>query len=188
MFGITSLVSNSGKFTVGMSLISIDRVGGSENLLDNEFSIAHIARWLAQGSTMMSKLGGKDHTVLQRLVNIEAKHLRPFYSSDQSRTDRSEKHIMDQLRGIMDSAIEIDKMMMCSKAIFQVHWRDQSQKPGLTQRYNKDVMVSEAYENYLSPKSRVMFFISPVLYEFGTADGQSYDSRMVLAKAVVVCD
>jgi hypothetical protein len=137
---------------------------------------------------MMSKLWDKDHAVLQRLVNVEAKCLRPFYSGGQPRNDRSEKSILDQLRGIMDSAIELDKMMMCSKAIFQVHWRDRSQKPDLTQRYNKDVMVSEAYENDLSPKSRVRFYISPVLYKVGTADGQSYDSRMVLAKGVVVCE
>ncbi|KAH7256836.1 hypothetical protein BKA59DRAFT_522155 [Fusarium tricinctum] len=166
----------------------IDHIGESENVLDKELSIPHIARWLAQGSTMMSKLWDKDHAVLQRLVNVEAKCLRPFYSGGQPRNDRSEKSILDQLRGIMDSAIELDKMMMCSKAIFQVHWRDRSQKPDLTQRYNKDVMVSEAYENDLSPKSRVRFYISPVLYKVGTADGQSYDSRMVLAKGVVVCE
>jgi hypothetical protein len=171
-----------------VSLTSIDRVGESENLLDDELSIVHIARWLAQGSTMMSKFWDKDHTVLQRLVNIEAKRLRPFSSGGQSGAYRSEERIIDQLRGIIDSAIEIDKMMMCSKAIFQVHWRDQSQNLDPTERYNEHVMDSEAHENDLSSKSRVRFYISPVLYKFGTADGQSYDSKMVLAKAIVVCD
>ncbi|KAM0216643.1 hypothetical protein ACHAPA_007593 [Fusarium lateritium] len=166
----------------------IDRTTEIENAPDYELSVSHVARWLAQGSTMMSKFWDNDHTVLQRLVYIEAKCLRPFFSSGESRADRSEEKIIDQLRGIMNSAIEIDKMMMCSKAIFQVHWRDQSQNPSLTQRYNKDVMECEAYENNLSPKSRVRFFISPALYKFGTADGQSYSSAMVVAKAIVVCE
>ncbi|CVK95017.1 hypothetical protein FPRO06_00840 [Fusarium proliferatum] len=167
----------------------ITLIGDRENILNTETSIAHAARWLAQGSDMIGNLWGRDDRGMRRLVLRETKRLRPFYSARLSSTDRCEKQVTDQLRDIICTAIDLDKMMMRSKAIFQVHWRDQSQKPyGCHQKWNGDAMNSEASKNALSPKSRVLFFISPILRKVGTADGQRYNSNMVLAKGLVVCD
>ncbi|KAF9761345.1 hypothetical protein IL306_003856 [Fusarium sp. DS 682] len=172
-----------------LALLTLEaRIRDSGNPRNNETSVAHAAKWLAQGSIMMSRLWENDNIRIRHLVHNETRRLRTFHPAQQSRTDRAEKRIFDQLKDIVDSAIVLNKMMMCSKAIFQVHWRDQSQKPGGHQRWNEDAMVAEAYTNDLSPKSRVMFSISPILHKVGTADGQRYNSRMVLAKGVVVCN
>jgi hypothetical protein len=164
------------------------RLGDGINIPNCDDPIAHAARWLAQGSVMMSKLWERDDRVIRRLVLAEAKLLRPFHSTSQSTTDRCDRKVTDQLRDILNSAIELDQMMMCSRAIFQIHWQDKSQSLSTLGMLNEDVMHSEASAKELSPKSRVIFYISPIVYKAGTADGQGYHSRMVLAKATVVCD
>ncbi|KAH7197019.1 uncharacterized protein B0J16DRAFT_390893 [Fusarium flagelliforme] len=166
----------------------IARIRGIDGHSEHELSIAHITRWLAQGSTMLSEMWEEDANAIKHMVRTEAKRLRPFTSDLQLRTDRTDKKISDQLRDIFNSAIELDRMMMCSRAVFLIEWRDLSQNPGSPQRWNPEVMEAEAWEQDPSQKSRVKLRLSPILYKFGTADGQNYDSRMVLAKSQVVCD
>ncbi|RKL33576.1 hypothetical protein BFJ72_g9800 [Fusarium proliferatum] len=166
----------------------ISRVGDGISIPNCDDPIAHTARWLAQGSVMMSNLWERDDRGMRRLVLAEAKRLRPFHSTPQSTADRCDKKVTDQLRDILGTAIELDQMMMGSKAIFLTHWRDQSQNHSPAEMWNEGAMDSEACTNALSPKSRVIFFISPILRKVGTADGQRYNSNMVLAKGLVVCD
>jgi hypothetical protein len=166
-------------------LILIARAGDMEGRSE---AIAPIARWLAEGSTMMSEMWDKDTIDIKRMLHTETKRLRPFIADHQTRTDRIDKKVSDHLKGIIGSAIELDQMMMCSKAIFQIHWRDRSQKPGHLERWNPEAMEAVAWEHEPSPKRRVRFYASPILYKAGTADGQRYDSSMVLAKGTVICD
>ncbi|RBR23660.1 uncharacterized protein FIESC28_03589 [Fusarium coffeatum] len=166
----------------------IGRMGAVEKHSNDKSSIAYIAKWLAQGAAMMNQLWEKDSTAIKRMVHDEAKRLRPFASNHRFRLDRVDKKISDQLSDIIGSAIELDQMMMRSKAVFMIHWRDRSQEMGPLERWNPEVMEAEAYEQDLSEKSRVKLRLSPTLYKVGTADGQNYDSRMVLAKSAVVCD
>jgi len=171
------------------SLTRKARVGHEIGIPNCDDPIAHTARWLAQGSVMMSNLWERDDSGERRLVLAEARRLMPFHSTPQSTSDRCDRKVTDQLRDILGLAIELDQMMMSSRAIFQIHWRDRSQSCSRTaQTWNEGAMDSEASTNTLSPKSCVLFFISPILLKFGTADGQRYDSNMVLAKGLVVCD
>ncbi|KAI1068022.1 hypothetical protein LB507_004837 [Fusarium sp. FIESC RH6] len=166
----------------------LDRIGEIEGRSEHKPSIAHVARWLAQGSTMMGEIWDKDINAFNHMMHTEVKRLRSFASDRQSRADRTGNKISDQLRDIINSAIELDKMMMCSRAVFLIEWWDTSQNPRSLQRWNPEVMEAEAWEKDLSQKSHVKLRLSPILYKFGTADGQNYDSRMVLAKSGVVCD
>ncbi|KAF5667435.1 hypothetical protein FDENT_12121 [Fusarium denticulatum] len=166
----------------------ITRIGDGIYIPNSDDPVAYAARWLAQGSAMMGSLWVRDDRGFRRLVLAEAKLLRPFHSTHQSMADRCDRKVTDQLRDILNSAIELDEMMMRSKAIFQVHWRDRSQRLNSVTMWNQNIMDSVASKKALSPKSRVVFFISPVVYKTGTADGQRYDAQMVLAKASVVCD
>ena len=137
---------------------------------------------------MMGKVWDEDTNIFKHMMRTEVKRLRPFASDRQSRADRTGKKILDQLRDIINSAIELDKMMMCSRVVFLIDWWDTSQNPRSLQRWNPEVMEAEAWEKDLSQKSHVKLRLSPILYKFGTADGQNYDTRMVLAKSGVVCD
>ncbi|KAJ4271773.1 hypothetical protein NW762_000479 [Fusarium torreyae] len=166
----------------------ITRVGQKDHPQNDEPTLAHAARWFAQGSTMITKLWGKDHGIIKDLVNTETKLLKPFFLLHGPRADRADKNVNDQLRDIINRAIEIDRMMMCSKAIFRVLWRDESQKEGPRQRFNEDVMIADVWVEEPTRKSLVNFFVSPIFCKLGTADGQRYDTEMVLVKASVVCD
>ena len=125
---------------------------------------------------------------LHDVIHTETKRLRHFVSDRQFRTEKIYDKISDQLSDIFNSAIELDKMMMCSKALFLIRWWDQSQNKDSLRRWNPEVMEAEALKQDLSQKSRVKLRLSPILYKIGTADGQNYDSAMVLAKSKVVCD
>ncbi|KAJ4137768.1 hypothetical protein NW768_003358 [Fusarium equiseti] len=166
----------------------IDRIGEIEGRSERKPTIADTARWLAQGSTIMAEVWDDDANAIKHMIHTETKRLRPFASDRQFRTDRTDRKISDQLRDIIDSSIELDKMMMFSKAIFMIEWCDTSQNPGSSQRWNPEAMEAEAYGQDLSQKSRVKLRLSPILHKFGTADGQNYDSSMILAKGKVVCD
>ncbi|KAF5697034.1 hypothetical protein FGLOB1_13066 [Fusarium globosum] len=147
----------------------ISRVGHEIRIPNCDDPIAHAARWLAQGSVMMSNLWGRDDRSMRRLVLTEAKRLRPFHSTPQSTADRCDRKVTDQLRDILGSAIELDQMMMSSRAIFLIHWRDRSQSCSRTaQMWNEGAMDSEASTSTLSPKavsysSFRLFFINSVL-------------------------
>ncbi|KAF4417365.1 hypothetical protein FACUT_12266 [Fusarium acutatum] len=156
----------------------ITRIGDGINIPNNDDPVAYAARWLAQGSAMMGNLWERDDRGIRCLVLAETKLLRPFYSTRQSMADRCGRKVTDQLRDILSSAIELDEMMMRSKAIFQVHWQDRSQSLNSATMWNQNVMDSVASKKTLSPRSRVVFFISPVVYKTGTADGQRYDAQM----------
>ncbi|RTE70991.1 hypothetical protein BHE90_014612 [Fusarium euwallaceae] len=165
----------------------IDRIG-QEDSQEQPPACQQAARWFAQGSSMLNRFWGSDMKCVRSLTNTETKRLRPFFSSPSASFDRTDKRVWDEIKAIIKCAVELDQIFMCSKAIFQIHWRDDSQKPSMRQRFNSDIMHAVCYEKDLSPKSMVQFFISPFLYKAGNADGQNYECRMLLTKGSVVCD
>ncbi|KAF4990897.1 hypothetical protein FGRMN_8207 [Fusarium graminum] len=155
----------------------------------SDLSLAHVARWSAQGAKMIDKLWeNSNKKTINDIVLREAQRLQPFYSLRGSRVGDFDKKIMGQLRDIIHSAIDLDKMTMCSKAIFQFCWKDDSQAPGIADNYNPEVMEAPYAVSEPTPQSRVQFYMSPTLIKIGTADGRKYNNRMVVAKANVVCD
>ncbi|KAF5617448.1 hypothetical protein F52700_12643 [Fusarium sp. NRRL 52700] len=151
-------------------------------------TLAHAARSFSQVSAMFSKLWDDNNEFIKELISHETRLLRPFILRGSTRVSRSEKKINEQLTDIVQCAIELDKMMMCSKAYFRIMWNLPGKKSPTNVRYDNKFMESGIYEVKLGSKSRVKFFISPILFKTGTADGQKYDTMNVLAKASVVCN
>lgn len=125
---------------------------------------------------------------VKRLVDTEIEFLKPFFIHRQTRNNRTDKKVNEQLTDIINSAIELDKMIMCSKAILTIQWSVPSNRSSSIVRFDQEFMHCCRRESQPSPKTRVKFVMSPFLYKSGTADGQNYDTAMVLAKAVVVCN
>ncbi|KAJ4208117.1 hypothetical protein NW767_002341 [Fusarium falciforme] len=96
--------------------------------------------------------------------------------------------VSDEIKVIVECAVELDQMFMCSKALFRINWKDHCQDHSKRQRYNSSAMEAIGYETELSSESIVKMVISPFLYKAGNADGQNYESSMLLIKADVVCD
>ncbi|TVY70461.1 hypothetical protein Focb16_v001187 [Fusarium oxysporum f. sp. cubense] len=151
-------------------------------------TFAHAARCFSQVSTMYSKLWDDDHRFIEQVVSLEAQRLQPFFLRRSARLDRTEKKISEELKDIIHSAVELDKMMMCSKARFMIEWKTPAKTSRSNARYNREFMEAVIYDGELGPKSRVKFFTSPILLKAGTADGQKYNTTNVLAKASVVCN
>ncbi|KAF5582735.1 hypothetical protein FPANT_8407 [Fusarium pseudoanthophilum] len=155
---------------------------------DDWTALAHAARSFSQVSVMFSKLWDDNNELINRVVLWETEVLNPFFLRRSPRTGRTQGRINEQLAEILKSAIELDKMMMYSKAYFMIEWNLPGKKPPTKSRYDKDSMESVFQEAELDPKSLVKFFASPILSKSGTADGLKYNIRIVLAKASVVCD
>ncbi|KAI8719008.1 hypothetical protein NCS52_00681100 [Fusarium sp. LHS14.1] len=145
------------------------------------------ARWLAQGSGILNQLWGFESEGAKALATLEARRLMPFLSAPNASSD-SGGRVRDEMSVIIACAVELDQMLMCSKALFKIHWRDHVQDHSEPQRYNPNIMDAIASETELSEQSIVKMVISPFLYKAGNADGQNYESSMLLIKAAVVCD
>jgi hypothetical protein len=89
------------------------------------------------------------------------------------------------MKGIIEAAMELDEMLMSSKAIFTVCWPEINSPK--RQRFNTTEMEAFVRGKYLTSKTVVEFAISPLLIKMGNADGCNYDSRMVVCKSLVVC-
>lgn len=112
----------------------------------------------------------------------------PFFGQNVESRGELENRARDDLRAIIGKALELDNMFMTSKAIFRIVWRTSPLEPGEEQYYDSEVMDAEAYIKPLTSDSVIDFFISPILIKIGNADGENFDSRMILAKALVACD
>ncbi|KAI8684418.1 hypothetical protein NCS57_00107900 [Fusarium keratoplasticum] len=163
----------------------INRLG--EKALERSGICQQAARWLAQGSNILDQLWGCEPEGVKALANIETTRLMPFLSPQDVGPNRVDK-VKDEISVIIECAVELDQMFMCSKALFRVHWKDQQQSHSKCQRFNLSTMDPLSYENELSSESIVEMVISPFLSKAGNADGQNYESSMLLVKASVVCN
>ncbi|KAF4449448.1 hypothetical protein F53441_7310 [Fusarium austroafricanum] len=148
-----------------------------------EPSLRHVARWLAQGTALFGHFLGRDQKAFRSLVNEEIGLLKGFCNIA---ADKSGSDFLQQMKGVIETALDLDEMLMGSKAIFMVRWTGHEQSASW--RYDSDNMEAIAYEKDLSPKSHVKFDVAPLLVKIGNADGCNYDSRIVLCKALVVCE
>ncbi|KPM41604.1 hypothetical protein AK830_g4983 [Neonectria ditissima] len=152
-------------------------------------SIQRIAKWRAQGSALLGEIWGDDHDrKLRELTTAETRRLRPFWTAQLGSSDRSENRTWDELKAILECALELDHIMMGSKAHIQILWGNDFWKQNGRPLYNPDFMEAVGWKSTVSSRSSVDFFASPMLEKVGNADGQNYDSQMVLVKANVVCN
>ncbi|KAM6531676.1 hypothetical protein FSOLCH5_001130 [Fusarium solani] len=92
------------------------------------------------------------------------------------------------MKAILKSALELDQMLMSSRALFLVRWPDTRQDTSELLAFDEALMEAVAWEREVSPKSVVELIVSPSLVKLGNADGQNYDKHIVLAKGSVVCN
>lgn len=147
-----------------------------------------LARWRAQGSALFEELWDINEKQLNDVISTETGLLRPFWSEKPGSADRSEVKAWDGMKAILEGALELDRLLMGSKAIFKACWENYFQKTANPLPYNPHKMDVVASNHPISARSQVTFFTSPVLFKVGNGDGQNYDKVMVLAKASVVCD
>ncbi|KAL6403459.1 hypothetical protein AUP68_12809 [Ilyonectria robusta] len=147
-----------------------------------------LARWRAQGSALFDELWNGNEKQLNDVIAAELRLLEPFWVENPGSPNTSEVKTRDEMKGILEGALELDRLLMGSKAIFEVVWEQELWRETDALQYNPYNMEVVASNHPISAHSPVVFFTSPVLYKMGNADGQNYDSFVVLVKASVVCD
>ncbi|KAM0564415.1 hypothetical protein ACHAPJ_000628 [Fusarium lateritium] len=146
-------------------------------------SLRYVSGWITQGSTFFEHFFGRDQKLFQRQVKSEVRGLESFCKVPSNKPGFQVRRAMED---IIETALDLDKMIMSSRAIIFVDWlKDQQLKP---LRFDATTMDAIAYIKDLSPQSAVDFAVAPALFKKGNADGYNYDSEMVLCKALVVCE
>ncbi|PNP83352.1 hypothetical protein FNYG_03674 [Fusarium nygamai] len=147
-------------------------------------TLRHVARWFAQGTALFGHFFRRDQDAFRREARLEVERLQRFcnIAADKSGTD-----FHQEMKAILEAALDLDEMLMGSKAIFLVHWPQDGQSD-ILQQFDTDKMESLAHTSELSSKTIIRFFISPMLIKVGNADGCNYDSEMILCKATVACE
>lgn len=144
--------------------------------------------WLSQGRAIIDHLWDADEEAQQRLLLQELHYLNPFLESRARGSELLHGTIKDQLAVIMQDALELDQILMSSKAVFLIKWHYTSQSDDGAMRFDSETMNAADWEADISSSSSVRLFVSPALIKVGNADGENYDRHIVLAKASVVCD
>ncbi|KAF5653826.1 hypothetical protein F25303_1949 [Fusarium sp. NRRL 25303] len=147
-------------------------------------TLRHVARWFAQGTALFGHFFGRDQNAFRREARLEVERLKLFcnINADNSGTD-----FRQEMKAVLETALDLDEMLMGSRAIFMVRWPKDGESKTL-QHFDTIQMESLAHTKEPSPKTIIRFFISPMLIKFGNADGNNYDSEMTLSKATVVCE
>ncbi|XEU97890.1 hypothetical protein FSHL1_003177 [Fusarium sambucinum] len=171
------------KYDLYAQIISLDQDDS-----EYEVTMAEAARCFAQIFTMFNGFWDEDETLINHAINEEAKIMEPFLPQRHGKTDRADQKVCDQLKYIFRNAIKLDKIIMTSKAFFERRWQDPYQDREGSQFFNEKYMISDNHERALTPKSRVLFCLAPMLLKSGTADGQDYCCTIVLQKGRVVCN
>ncbi|KAF9769154.1 hypothetical protein IL306_013481 [Fusarium sp. DS 682] len=145
-------------------------------------TLRHVARWAAQGAAFLGHFFVRDEQAFRALAAAEIEELKAFCTLPK---DKSSAPLLQEMKGIIEAAMELDEMLMNSKAIFTICWpeTDSSKK----QRFDETKMEAFVHGKDLTSKTVVEFAISPMLMKMGNADGCNYDSQMVVCKASVVC-
>ncbi|RGP77336.1 hypothetical protein FLONG3_4571 [Fusarium longipes] len=145
-------------------------------------TMRHVAKWTAQGTGLLIHFHGRDRKAPSKLASNALDRLEDVcnIAADVSGTD-----FLQEMKSIMENALDIDEMLMGSMAIFSILWPSTGKQKNL--RYDADGMEVVAHTGELSPNTAVAFIISPLLLKMGNADGRNYDSEMILCKASVVC-
>lgn len=147
-----------------------------------------LARWRAQGSALFEELRDSNEKQLNDVISAETRLLELFWSEKPGSPNRSEVKTWDEMKGILEGALELDRLLMGSKAIFKAAWEHDLWRAAEARHYHPYNMEVVASNHPISARSPVIFFTSPVLFKIGNADGQNYDNFVVLVKASVVCD
>ncbi|KAI1032146.1 hypothetical protein LB504_000618 [Fusarium proliferatum] len=147
-------------------------------------TLRNVARWFAQGTALFGHFFGRDQDAFRREARLEVEGLKQFcnITADKSGTD-----FHQEMKAILKAALDLDEMLMSSKAIFPVRWPQDGQSETL-QHFDTNQMESLVHTKEPSPKTIIRFHISPMLIKLGNADGNNYDSEMTLCKATVACE
>lgn len=121
---------------------------------------------------------------LDDVVN-ELSRLWATNSSNDSQTNR--ETVLQEFQGILRNSLELEFVFLSSKAIINLDWNEP--------RKTNTVMIYYPFymEECLDPGRKlceddcVDYAVSPLLLEFGNADGRDYNCELALAKSRVVC-
>ncbi|KAK1532232.1 uncharacterized protein CCOS01_04215 [Colletotrichum costaricense] len=173
--------------TIGMSFITC-----FEKLLAlcnrRQLDPTKILHGKAEIGEMINQMIGVDQAEMLRVVQMEMVAFFRFVPNEcpdyKAKNEKLERYILK----IFDDAVQLRGIFMASRAYFYPKWYKEM-AGGARIRFDDKSMEAEGWEKEpLGDGNIVLCNISPGLVKVGTADGNSYDSDLLLVKARVVCD
>ncbi|KAL7800432.1 hypothetical protein V8C43DRAFT_327234 [Trichoderma afarasin] len=116
------------------------------------------------------------------LIGKVTKQFSPFIP------DSKMGEFMNDIKELITTAANIHYIMMKSKAIFLTQWIGDDDGKKLVP-FDQTKMVSSQYDRHVDAyNSLVKFVEAPALVKIGTADGEKFDTSMVLCESWVVLE
>ncbi|KAK0381335.1 hypothetical protein CLIM01_01304 [Colletotrichum limetticola] len=173
--------------TIGMSFITC-----FEKLLAlcnrRQLDPTKILHGKAEIGEMINQMIGVDQAEMLRVVQMEMVAFFIFVPNECPDYEAKNKKLEKYILKIFDDAVQLRGIFMASRAYFYPKWY-KKMAGGARIRFDDKSMEAEGWEKEpLGDGNIVLCNISPGLVKVGTADGNSYDSDLLLVKARVVCD
>jgi hypothetical protein len=152
---------------------------------ENEDAAKMLGGWISDGTYHLGPLSDevRDAELLEDISLRASGKLCQMFEDPQRNLVASEIHA--NVRGIFALALELHRMMLCSRAFFSFQWVKPKFEAGGRSTFDPGTM--ECLASGKEPK-RVIWTLTPILWKHGNADGQHYDQKAVLAKARVICE
>lgn len=151
----------------------------------NEDAARKLGGWISDGTYYLAAANddARNANTLQDLsLQISSELIQMV---DASVKDEAACNIHQPIQQICTLAIELNMMMLRSKAYFAVEWIEPMTDLNKPVLFNPSTMVSSESGG---DRKYVLWGLTPILWKHGNADGQYYDEKTVLVKALVVCE
>lgn len=160
---------------IGRELLTVPLVIALSKLEDKAF----FASWFVEGWKALDSECVKAKAGSHRIAADNAGILLDFVPGAGENLERLGR-VEEDLTTIFRQAQDLNTTLSSSKAVFKRRY------PSYGEPYDASCMEVAGYGEAATPSSTVLFSVSPQITKHGNADGQHYDSQMVLVKATVV--
>lgn len=134
-------------------------------------------------SRAVAELSDEDHINVEAmgmLIGKVTKQFSPFIP------DSKMQRFMNDIKKLITEAAGIHSIMMKSKAIFLTQWIGDDDGKKLVP-FDQTKMVPSQYDRRVDASNSLVKFVeAPALVKIGTADGEKFDTSMVLCESWVV--
>ncbi|KAH7005734.1 hypothetical protein EDB82DRAFT_472427 [Fusarium venenatum] len=101
----------------------------------SEPTMKHVAKWSAQGTVLLGHFYGRDKKAPKRRAAYELDKLEQFCNIAAEKTDTD---FLREMKSIVETALDLDEMLMSSMAILSIQWPETGQSKSLP--YDADGM------------------------------------------------
>jgi hypothetical protein len=155
----------------------------AETSIYSDKDAERFSKWISDGRQQFEELiQERDRGQLKELSSMSLPHLAGLIRNSSAKPEAVHQ-VDDDLQKIFASAIELEEMMLSSRAYYDVTWLGWDSGSPVQSGFDPDFVERLSLDRVLKDSNSPCLMLSPALIKCGNADGQHYDEHIVLVKA-----